>query len=176
MASVNMKGESISVVVLLMVAVGWALLTAAYPAPVVAQRSEAPQQNTPTPSPTPTLCPTTTPEPLWVEPVISPTDLLTQTITVRIGNGEAVTVTAESGVFTVTGSFGVYANPAQVVIDLLPATTHHLNVWAKVRRVEHWGCVYGDYTLYTARDRNGWPLLIDQKPVTHSLYLPMILR
>ena len=116
-----------------------------------------------TPSATPILCPQPTPEPLWVDPVISPTDLLAQTLIVRIGNGDAVTVTAESGVFTSTGSFGTYGNPAAVELRLLPDTIHHLSVAAHVRRVIQWGgCVYGDYTLNTDRDRNGAPLAIQQ--------------
>jgi len=57
--------------------------------------------SSPTPvTPTPTLCPLATPEPLWVDLVTSPTDQLTQTITVYLGNGEAVTVTAESLLFS----------------------------------------------------------------------------
>ncbi len=136
--------------------------------------------DTPTPSPTPTMCPMATPEPLWVEPVISPTGLLTQTITVRIGNGEAVTVTAESGVFTATGSFGVYGTPALVPIDLLSDMTHHLQVQARVRTVYQWGCKYGGYTLSTSWDRYGAPLVIEQVRATATprprLYLPLILR
>ena len=127
--------------------------------------------STPTPTPTPTAtttstptwCPLATAEPLWVEPIISPTDLLTQTITVRIGNGEAVTITAESGVFAAMGSFNAYANPARVIIDLLANTTHHLGVQAKVRQVQQWGCTYGGYTLDTQHDRYGQPLLIEQQ-------------
>lgn len=153
----------------------------------------------PTPSPTPTatatLCPSFTPEPLWVEPVISPTDLLTQTITVYIGNGEAVTVTAESGVFTTTGTFSAYGAPARIPMDLLPATTHHLEVQARVRTVYQWGCQYGGYTLGTRWDRYGVPLEIEQvspggitpTPTATAtptgtatprarLYLPLILR
>src|SRR5690606_7060258 len=45
-------------------------------------------------------CPIATPEFFTVEPVTSPTDLLSQTITVDLGNGEMITITAESGVFT----------------------------------------------------------------------------
>lgn len=121
------------------------------------------------------MCPQATPEPLWVEPVISPTGLLTQTIVVRIGKGEAVTVTAESGVFTATGSFGVYSDPARVSIDLLANTAHHLAVEARVRQDEQWGCTYGGYTLSTGRDRYGQPLLIEQKMPIRLYYLPLIL-
>jgi hypothetical protein len=134
---------------------------------------------TPTLSPTPTRCPSATPEPLWIEPVISPTGLLIQTLAVRIGNGEAVTVTAESGVFTATGSFSVYG-PALVPIDLLPETTHHLAVQARVRTVYQSGCKYGGYMLSTSRDRNGAPLVIEQVYASATprprLYLPLILR
>lgn len=128
--------------------------------------------------PTPTVCPMMTPEPLWVEPVISPTGLLTQTVTVRIGNGEAVTVTAESGVFATTGSFGVYGSPALVPIDLLPDTTHYLQVQARVRAIHQWGCEYAGYTLSTSRDRYGAPLIIEQVSATATprprLYLPLL--
>lgn len=136
--------------------------------------------DTPTSSPTPTRCPSATPEPLWVEPVISPTGLLTQTITVRIGNGEAVTVTAESGVFTTTGSFNSYGAPALVPINLLSETTHHLQVQARVRTVYQWGCKYGGYTLSIWKDRYGAPLVIEQVLATVTprarLYLPLLLH
>ena len=152
---------------------------------------------TPTITPTSTFCPQPTPEPLWVEPVISPTDLLSQTLIVRIGNGDAVAVTTASGVFTRTGDFGTYGNPAAVEMLLLADTTHQLAVAAHVRRVINWGgCVYGDYTLSTDRDRNGAPLIIRQITVPDTAtptatpsatptitpqsqrlhYLPLILR
>lgn len=129
-----------------------------------------------TATPTPTRCPSATPEPLWVEPVVSPTELLTQTVTVRIGNGEAVTVTAESGVFTVTGHFNAYGNPALVRVNLLPNTVHHVWVLARVRRIEQWGCIYGGYTLSTTRDRHGQSLVIEQRMPVRPLYLPLLLQ
>lgn len=61
-----------------------------------------------------TPCPFGTPEPLWVDPVISPTDQLTQVVTVYIGNGEQITVETESGTFTATGDFNAVTKPAQV--------------------------------------------------------------
>jgi hypothetical protein len=144
------------------------------------------------PTPTSTVCPQATSELLWVEPVTSPTDLLAQTLVVRIGNGDAVTVTTASGVFTRTGSFGVYGSPALVELTLLPDTTHQLGVAAHVRRVAGWGgCQYGDYTLTTGLDRNGAPLIIRQLMPTATAtatatptatllprrrYLPLILR
>jgi hypothetical protein len=106
---------------------------------------------------TATPCPQATPELLAVDPVASPTGDLSQTITVHMGNTEIVTITAESGVFTGAGS------PTQVEVDLLPDTSHHLEVVAKVREVRQSnGCVYGGYVLQTRRDRNGAPLLIQQ--------------
>lgn len=115
---------------------------------------------------TATLCPQATAEPFWVDPVTSPTDQLTQVITVHIGKGEEVTVVTESGTFTVTGDFSYDINPAFVEIALLPDTVHHLEVTAKVRRgpgsspVEN--CMYGGYTLSTTTDRKGDPLIIVQ--------------
>ncbi len=153
------------------------LVAAADTAPAATRTSQtASVTPSPTASPTATRCPTATPEPLWVEPVVSPTELLTQTVTVRIGNGEAVTVTAESGVFTATGWFSVYGNPAQVTVDLLPNTVHNLEVQARVRRIEQWGCIYGGYVLSTNRDRYGHPLVIEQRMPVQALYLPLILR
>jgi hypothetical protein len=157
-----------------------------------AETNVLPDETTLTPTETatgiPTFCPRGTPEPLWVEPVTSPTKQLTQTIIVRIGNGAAMTVTAESGVFAVIGSFDAYAHPAQVEMALLANTTHHLRVYATVRTVNQGGCVYGGYTLATERDRNSAPLVIVQQPVDSTptvtatplklarAYLPLVLR
>lgn len=128
-------------------------------------RPSATGTTTSTPEPsatfTATLCHLPTPEPLWVEPVTSPTDQLSQVITVYVGNGTEVTVSTESGTFTVTGSFGAYANPALVEITLLPDTTHHLAVSAKIQPPPN-NCNYDGYTLDTTQDRNGAPLVIIQ--------------
>jgi WD40 repeat protein len=114
-------------------------------------------------TPTAPLCPQPTPEPFWVEPVTSPTDQLSQTIAVHIGNGEAVTITTESGTFTATGDLNPYNNPALVDVTLLPDTTHYLEILARVRTIRHSnGCTYGGYTFSTARDKNGAPLVITQ--------------
>lgn len=119
---------------------------------------------TPTLTPTLTLtaqfCAPPTPEPLWVNPVTSPTDQLSQIITVYIGYGEEVTITSESGVFTVAGSFNAYSNPALVEITLLPNTNHHLSVTAKVM-AKNGNCIYA-YTLTTTQDKQGTPLTITQ--------------
>lgn len=112
-----------------------------------------------TTEPSPTFCPVPTQELLWVEPVTSPTNELSQVIVVGIGYGEEVTVVTESGTFTVTGNF----IPFRVEIHLLPNTAHHLEVIAKVRKVPAWnGCIYGGYTLRTTRDGKGAPLTIVQ--------------
>jgi hypothetical protein len=114
---------------------------------------------TPVPTITPGPCPVATAEPLWVQPVTSPTGLLTQTITIYAGRALTVTVSSESGVFTQTvGSTW----PARITIDLLPQTTHHLTVKSSVARSVVNGCVYGGYTLQTTRDSAGNPLTIVQ--------------
>jgi WD40 repeat protein len=104
----------------------------------------------------PTLCPQATPEHLQVDPVTSPTDQLSQVVTVHMGNLDVVTISTESGVFTGTGS------PAQVDVTLLPDTVHHLHVEARVKETWQGGCPYGGYTLQTTRDRAGDLLVIEQ--------------
>jgi hypothetical protein len=131
---------------------------------------------TPEPTPTVTVCPVGTPEPLWVDPVPDLTDRLTQTVVVYIGNGEAVTVSAETGDFCVQGSFDASAHPARVEITLRPDLIHHLTVVARVRRIEQWGCVYGGYTLRTTVDRYGSPLVIRQEGGGEVRYFPLLFR
>ena len=106
----------------------------------------------------PTECPQATPEFFTVEPVTSPTDQLTQAITVDLGDGETITVTTESGTFT--APFDTF--PKVITIDLLPNTTHNLTVEGKVREVTQGDCTYGGYVLSTTTDRNGEPLVIEQ--------------
>jgi hypothetical protein len=130
----------------------------------------------PSPSPTPTAtisptpCPVTTQEPLWVDPVTSPTDLLTQTIGIYAGNTEWITITTGYDVFTATGP--VY--PAGMVIDLQLKQIHHLEVFSRVRVIKQGECVYGGYTLKTRYDRYGGLLEIIQ--LAHVQYLPALLR
>jgi hypothetical protein len=122
-------------------------------------------------------CPVATPEPLWVKPVITNTDQLTQTVVVFIGNGEAVTVSAESGIFAEQGSFDAYAHPASIEIALWPYVTHHLTVHGRVKTIVHGDCVYGGYTLGTVRDRYGAPLIVRQQSGTGTiLFLPVITK
>lgn len=130
------------------------------PEPVPPTDTPVPEPDTPTP--TATICPQATPEPIFVEPVDDQTDDLSQIITVYLGNGETVTVTSESGVFTVSGAFDAVANPAQVEIALLPDTTHHLTVSGRVKETSVNGCSYGGYVISTQTDRNGQPLIIEQ--------------
>jgi hypothetical protein len=125
--------------------------------PVPAQISEPP-------GPAPTLCPLATPELLAVDPLPLTTDQLSITVVVHIGRGEQVTVEAESGTFTVTGSFMGNGSPARVEVTLLPNTLHLLVVRATLAR--HIGlndCPYGGYTLTTSQDRQGSPLQIEQR-------------
>jgi hypothetical protein len=49
----------------------------------------------------------------------------TQVITVHLGHGEAVTVTARSGAFVITGDFDAYFHPASVTVALLPVIMCH---------------------------------------------------
>jgi hypothetical protein len=106
-----------------------------------------------------TQCPQATPEFFTVEPVTSPTDQLSQIITVDLGLGEAITITTESGVFT--APFNEF--PKEIEITLLPNTTHNLTVEGRVGQVFQGDCVYGGYTLRTTTDRNGQPLVIEQR-------------
>ncbi len=108
------------------------------------------------PQPAPTYpCPLPTPELLEVDPVTSPTEALSQVVTVHMGNMEAATITVESGVFA--------APDGVVTVDLRPNMAHHLEVTARVRQTTGaGGCTYGGYTLSTTRDRTGAPLVIVQ--------------
>jgi len=93
---------------------------------------------------------------------------------VRAGNSDSVTVTLESGSFTVTGSFST-TNPALVTVTLQPNTTHHLTVSAHIKTtVGTGGCTYGGYTLNTGNDRFGTPLTIAQSNGTPPTNTPTI--
>src|SRR5262249_12844606 len=98
------------------------------------------------PTPTPTLCPYPTAEPFSVDPVTSPTNALSQIVSVRICKGDRVEIVSEAGRFVATGEFG-YADPALVRVTLVPNTVNHLRVLAHVRRTDIGDCIYGDYTL-----------------------------
>lgn len=117
--------------------------------------------DTPTllPSPSPTLgCPIpATPEPLWVNPVISPTNLLSQKISVTLGRGRAITITNEAGTVSQHGEFST-ARPVELEVPLVPNATNNLLVTG---RVEYAGGCF--YTLQTRVDRTGNPLVIVQQ-------------
>ncbi len=122
----------------------------------------------PTVTPT-TICPAATPELFRVEPVDSPTHLLSQVITVTLSRGEWISITAESGTFTTT--WAGYTTP--VTITLLGNAVHHLHVAGKVPETSRGGCTYGGYTMTTEYDRLGQPLVIVQVgPVFY--YLPVV--
>ena len=104
-------------------------------------------------------CPVATPEFFNVEPVTSPTNELSQIVTVDLGNGEAITITTESGTFT--APFDTF--PKEIEITLLPDMTHNLTVEGRVREVVRGECIYGGYTLSTTRDRYGDTLVIEQE-------------
>jgi hypothetical protein len=107
-----------------------------------------------------------------VDPILSPTGNLTQTIVIYIGNGEWARVILETGVFTQTGDFSAYYNPARIPIDLFSNTTHHLIASGHVKEAQVGDCHYGGYTLSTQVDRDGDPLTIMQ--VRHYLNFPFI--
>jgi hypothetical protein len=149
--------------VLLVVGIGvlgllllWWLLN---PREVSSPGEEPADGNSNTNGDTATQCPVATPEFFTVEPVTSPTDQLSQIITVDLGLGESITITTESGTFT--APFDEF--PKEIEITLLPNTTHNLTVEGHVGQVFQGDCVYGGYTLSTTTDRNGEPLVIEQR-------------
>jgi hypothetical protein len=136
-----------------------AVVSPTLPPPTTALPSPTPTGTpTATPSPSPTAgCPSpATPEPLWVNPVVSPTNLLSQKISVLLGRGREITVVSEAGTFAQQGDFST-GQPVQFDIPLVPNTTNNLLVRG---RVEYFpGCFY---TLETRNDREGNPLVIVQ--------------
>lgn len=102
-----------------------------------------------------------------VEPVTSPTTLLTQTLTVRLSNGHRVTVTSEAGTtIFITPSASIFVSP----IRLLPNVTHHIIVTGEVEYQP--GCYYS--TVSRTVDKNGAPLKIIQ--LNRRTFLPIILK
>jgi hypothetical protein len=115
--------------------------------------------------PTVTLCPVATQAWIAVDPVTSPSTTLTQTVSMFFGDGEVVTVTAESGVFTASWPF-------DVDVHLLQNTTHHLQVAGWVPLDSRDGCWYGGYGISTRTDRFGNPLTIVQ--VSERVHFPWV--
>ncbi len=114
------------------------------------------------PLPTPTVsCPIpATPEPLWVDPVVSPTNQLSQDISVTLGHGVEISVASEAGTVRLAGTFTL-AQPVTLNVPLAPNTTNNLVVTGKVEYAP--GC---SYTLQTRTDRLGGPLVIVQQSGT----------
>ena len=104
---------------------------------------------------TPYPCPQATAELFYVEPIPATTSDTALTVRVVLGNTEEITIITESGVFTSPGG--------DVEVTLRPNTVHHLEVIGQVREVQHGNCTYGGYTLNTTTDKDGNPLVIEQK-------------
>ncbi|MGH2592526.1 MAG: hypothetical protein ACRDGG_03340, partial [Anaerolineae bacterium] len=83
--------------------------------------------------------PPRTPEPFNVDPVTSPTSLLTQSLGVRLGMGRAITVDSEAGTTAITGTFTALTT-VSLTIPLLPNVTHHLTASGRVEYAA--GCFY----------------------------------
>lgn len=121
-----------------------------------------PPSLTPVTLPVTPTCPNpATPEPFWVDPVLSPTNLLSEKITVTLGRGREITIASEAGTVKLPGNFSA-STPVEIDIPLLPNTTHQLTVTGQVEYAP--GCFY---TLETRSDRNGNPLVIVQTGTTN---------
>lgn len=114
----------------------------------------------------PTVVPTSacpipgTPEPLIVFPITSPTDALSQNISVILGNGREIAISSEAGTVTLDGIFSAAA-PAQLQVPLVPNSINNLAVSGKVEFAPN--CFY---VLQTRIDREGKPLIIVQTAAT----------
>jgi hypothetical protein len=107
------------------------------------------------------------PETMSVEPVTSPTTLLTQTLQLRLGNGRRVTVTSEAGTTIFSQMFSsAFLSP--LLIPLRPHVTHHVTVAGQVEYQA--GC---SYVLTRTVDKNGAPLTIVQG---RRVFLPILRR
>src|SRR5512143_1545663 len=90
------------------------LLTLAGSLPSAA--APATSESTETPAcPTPSRYAVPTPEPLWGDPVTSPTSLLTQTVSVYLGRGRQIEIASEAGRVITVGFFSAYT-PARLPI------------------------------------------------------------
>lgn len=143
---IQMRSAILAVIVVVVLVVGL----------IFYETAVAPDKETETPTPYP--CPQATPELLAVEPVTSPTEAESQLIIVRLGNAETITITAESGEVSAPAVF-----PTEIELPLSPQTVHHLTVTGKVREIQQGDCTYGGYTLSTTTDKNGDPLIIENR-------------
>lgn len=137
----------------------------------------------PLPPPTPTATPTSErppcPRGAAVEPLLSPTDQLSQTIVVNAPAAATVQVTTISGTFD-----AVTTDPYQVPITLLPNQRHPLTVTLA------YGRLGGSPPILCQEvrtvDKLGTPLIIVQQPLPtpvptappqptpHTVYLPLV--
>jgi len=162
------------------------------PPPAISAAPPATATDAPTDMPTdvpPTVSPTTsapacpnpaTPEPLWVDPVMSPTDLSSQKVSVILGRGKEIAISSEAGMIRLQGDFST-GRPVELDVPLAPNAENHLVVTGTVEYAP--GC---EYTLQTRVDRNGSPLTIIQNstltpppttlpvtpPVTGIVFIP----
>lgn len=144
------------------------------PTPVSTSTSTA----TLAPSPTLTAPPTAgcpppaTPEPLWVDPVVSPTNALSQKISVTLGRGRELSISGPAGTVTLQGDFST-AQPVVLEVPLATNTTNELVVSGLVEYAP--GCTY---RLQTRTDRTGKPLSIIQQATTPTAFasLPVYLQ
>ncbi len=116
-------------------------------------------------SPTPCVGPAT-PEPLWVNPVTSPTDQLTQDVSVTLGRGREITIASEGGSVSQKGEFSTNA-PVILRVPLAPNLQNNLIVTGTVEYSP--GCFY---TLQARTDRNGAPLIIVQQETLGAQVIP----
>ena len=124
--------------------------------PTQATMTAPPSPLAPTPSPTRGCGLPATPEPLWVDPVVSPTNLLTQNIAVTLGRGREISITSNAGTVMQRGEFSL-TQPVTLQVPLAPDTLNELLVTAKIEYEPN--CFY---MLQTRVDRLGQPLIIAQ--------------
>ena len=91
-----------------------------------------------------------------------------------------MTVTCESGTFRQAGPFSAHSTASRIALDLLPATSHHLEASGKVQITGGYdGCYYyyyGGHMLRLSGDRYGNLRLIEQRPLVPALWLPLVLK
>lgn len=147
-------------------------ISAGTPTPTITPILTSTARKTPTRTPTRTqtpatptdFCPQSTPEPLYVESVISPTNLQTQDVRIYSYRFDWIQIEYEAGKVYANGPFG---GITVIKISLLPETTHHLKVTVQVKGYTVGHCVYPPYQLSTTVDKRGKPLVIHQ---TRKIY------
>jgi hypothetical protein len=123
-------------------------------------------ESTPTTAPSHPCTAATQELPPRVDPVVSPTNELSQWVHIQPGNFERAVVETESGSFTAPFKGG---EGASVEVKLLANTVHHLKVTVQISRSKINGCIDGGYSMTVFGDRQGQPLVIIQgKPASPS--------